>query len=344
MKCIRTKKAMVLLLSTVLMLASLAGCTSGGSNGGADVPDQPSAPLNVGTLMGPTGMGMAELITSEVPQLNVSIYDAPDQAMAGLLNGELDIAAIPSNVASVLYNKTEGGIRLLGVNTGGVLYVLSSGADPVSSLEDLKGKTVYASGMGGVPEYAFKALMAQAGMAESDVELVWMESHADVVSTLLTQDGYALVPEPQVTVAGTKSDSVQVCLDINELWKNAFGYELPMGVIVCRAEVADTRPDDVVFFLAKYYEGLEKFRSDIDHAAETISNAGILPSPGVAKAAISRCHIMLKTGLEEVKSILTPLYETLSSYNPKAVGGAIPQDDFYFSGSTPVDYSIELTY
>ena len=156
MKNAKTKKLTVLLLSVALVLTALAGCAKETAPAEPSVPESLSAPLNIGTLMGPTGMGMADMISDDISFLNVTVYDSPDQCMAGLLNGELDIAAIPSNVAAVLYNKTEGGVKLLGVNTGGVLYLLSNGADPVSSLEDLKGKTVYASGMGGVPEYAFK--------------------------------------------------------------------------------------------------------------------------------------------------------------------------------------------
>jgi NitT/TauT family transport system substrate-binding protein len=263
--------------------------------------------------------------------------------MAGLLNGDLDVAAIPSNVAAVLYNKTEGGIKLLGVNTGGVLYVLSNNAEPVSSLADLKGQTVYASGLGGVPEYAFKALMEKEGLAEDDIELVWLNSHADVVSTLISSGGYALVPEPQVTVAGTKADTVNVDLDINAMWKEAFGYDLPMGVIACRAEIADNRADDLGYFLREYNKVLEGYNADKDAAAETIANAGILPAAGVAKAAMPRCNIMLETGIAHAKEILTPLYETLSSYNPQAVGGSIPGDDFYFNSAFG-DYSIRLEF
>ena len=342
MKNVRTRKWMALLLSAVLVLSVLAGCTSPAP--AAPAPDSLSSPLNIGTLMGPTGMGMAGLKSDDISVMNVNVFDAPDQAMAGLLNGELDIAAIPSNVAAVLYNKTEGGVKLLGVNTGGVLYLLSNNADPVSSLADLKGKTVYASGLGGVPEYAFKALMTNAGLAEGDIELVWMNSHADVVSTLLTQGGYALVPEPQVTVAGTKADTVSVDLDINALWKEAFGYDLPMGVVACRSEVAETRPDDIVYFLDQYYKVLESYNADKDAAAETIANAGILPAAGVAKAAMPRCNIMLETGFEAAKGILQPLYETLYASNPQAVGGSIPEDDFYFSNGKDVNYSIRLEF
>ena len=165
MKNVRTRKWVALLLSAVLVLSVLAGCTSPAP--AAPAPDSLSSPLNVGTLMGPTGMGMAGLFGREDEGFQMNLYDAPDQCMAGLLNGDLDVAAIPSNVATVLYNKTEGGIRLLGVNTGGVLYVLSNNAEPVSSLADLKGKTVYASGMGGVPEYAFKALMERKGLRKA---------------------------------------------------------------------------------------------------------------------------------------------------------------------------------
>ncbi len=345
MKKFNAKKAAVLLLSAVLVLASLAGCTKGSESPATSaVPESLSAPLNIGTLMGPTGMGMAGLASLEEGGSKLNVYDAPDQCMAGLLNGELDIAAIPSNVAAVLYNKTDGGIRLLGVNTGGVLYLLSNGVDPVSSLSDLKGKTVYASGMGGVPEYAFKALMTREGIGEDEIELVWMNSHADVVSTLLSQGGYALVPEPQVTVAGTKSDKISVDLDINALWKEAFGFDLPMGVVACRAAVAEERPDDIVYFLSEYSKVLELYQSDKDFAADTIAGMGILPAAGVAKAAMPRCNIMLETGFDACKSILTPLYETLASYNPQAVGGSIPADDFYFAKEHPTDYSIKLEF
>ena len=332
---------MALLLSAVLVLSVLAGCTSPAP--AAPAPDSLSSPLNVGTLMGPTGMGMAGLFGREDEGFQMNLYDAPDQYMAGLLNGDLDVAAIPSNVAAVLYNKTEGGIRLLGVNTGGVLYVLSNNAEPVSSLADLKGKTVYASGMGGVPEYAFKALMEKEGLAESDVELIWMNSHADVVSTLISQGGYALVPEPQVTVAGTKADTVKVDLDINAMWKESFGYDLPMGVIACRAEIADNRADDLGYFLQEYNKVLEGYNADKDAAAETIANEGILPAAGVAKAAMPRCNIMLETGIAHAKDILTPLYETLFSFNPQSVGGSIPGDDFYFNSAFG-DYSIRLEF
>ncbi len=345
MKKFNAKKAAAFLLSAVLVLASLAGCTKGSESPATSaVPESLSAPLNIGTLMGPTGMGMAGLASLEEGGSKLNVYDAPDQCMAGLLNGELDIAAIPSNVAAVLYNKTDGGIRLLGVNTGGVLYLLSNGVDPVSSLSDLKGKTVYASGMGGVPEYAFKALMTKEGIGEDEIELVWMNSHADVVSTLLSQGGYALVPEPQVTVAGTKSDKVSVDLDINALWKEAFGFDLPMGVVACRAAVAEERPDDIVYFLSEYSKVLEQYQSDKDLAADIIAGKGILPAAGVAKAAMPRCNIMLETGFDACKSILTPLYETLASYNPQAVGGSIPADDFYFAKEHPTDYSIRLEF
>ena len=341
MKNVRTKKWMALLLSAVLVLSVLAGCTSPAP--AAPAPDSLSSPLNVGTLMGPTGMGMAGLFGREDEGFMMNLYDAPDQCMAGLLNGDLDVAAIPSNVAAVLYNKTEGGIRLLGVNTGGVLYVLSNNAEPVSSLADLKGKTVYASGMGGVPEYAFKALMAKEGLAEDDIELIWMNSHADVVSTLISQGGYALVPEPQVTVAGTKADTVKVDLDINAMWKESFGYDLPMGVIACRAEIADNRADDLGYFLREYNKVLEGYNADKDAAAETVANAGILPAAGVAKAAMPRCNIMLETGTAHAKDILTPLYETLFSFNPQSVGGSIPGDDFYYNSAFG-DYSIRLEF
>lgn len=341
-------RSAIIALCLAALLAVLSGC--GGQGGAQDPQEQQesvkalSAPLNIGTLMGPTGMGMAGLASRAEEGFNVSIYDAPDQAMAGLLNGELDVAAIPSNVAAVLWNKTEGGVQLLGVNTGGVLYVLSSGVESAAGLEGLRGKTVYASGMGGVPEYAFKALMQQAGIAEEEIELVWMESHADVVSTLIANGGYALVPEPQVSAAAAKSEGVSVDIDINALWEETFGYSLPMGVIACRTEVAQARPDDLVYFLNAYYDNLTAMQADAAAACETIASAGIVPNAGIARSALPRCNIMLETAFDTVKGIISPLYDTLHAANPKAVGGTLPDDSFYFAYGRDLSYSIRLEF
>lgn len=332
----KSGKVIVLVLCLSILLGAFTGCKA---NEGRKKPDPLSEPLNIGTLMGPTGMGMASLFGREEEGFKLSLFTAPDKAVAAILNGEVDLAAVPSNLAAVLYNKTEGGIKLLGVNTGGVLYLVSNGAEPLGSLKDLKGKTLYASGMGAVPEFALNALLEAEGMSPEDVNTTWMSSHADVTSTLLTEGGYALMPEPQVTVALSKKETVKIELDINALWKDSFGYDLPMGVLICRGAVAESRPGDIDFFLDAYLAGVKSLESDTDAACRIIEEQGILPSAGIAKDALPRCNIMLETNYDKLSAILTPLFETLYESNPKSVGGKIPGEDFYFSKDNPSDYS-----
>lgn len=343
MKKFKHARLISLVLVLILTACMFAGCGNKTEEPAVDdtpaavIPTELSAALNVGALKGPTGMGMIGLFGRESENLMVSLYEAPDQIVAALVSGELDAAAVPSNLAGALYKKTEGNIQLIGVNTGGVLYLVSNNVDPIESLADLKGKTVYASGQGGVPEYAFTALMQNAGLAEGDVDVQWMAAHADAVSEIVVNGGYALIPEPQVTVCKTKAENAHVDLNLNESWKEAYGYDLAMGVIVARKSVAEERPEDIEFLINQYNESIKFIASELDAACEKIAEAGIVPAAPIAKNAMERCNIMFITDKEAVKGIIEELYGTLIGFNPAAVGGAMPGDDFFFANSVDLE-------
>jgi len=300
--------------------------------GCGEVAEKPeiSEPINIGVLKGPTGMGMVELMEEEY--YNITISESPDEVTTKLISGELDMAALPSNMGSLLYNKTGGEIQILGINTGGVLYIVEKGESTlVNSLADLKGKTLYASGQGATPEYMLKALMAKEGLSENDIDIVWLASHTDVISTLLTQDnGFAMLPEPHVSIALSKDTSLAVSLDLNSMWLNAYDSELPMGILAVRKAYADEHSMDIELFLEDYAESVKFVNENQAEASEKIAEYGIVPSAALALDAIPRCNIILVIDGAQVRQTMEILHQILFAYAPKSIGGALPDDGYYY--------------
>ena len=317
-----------LALTVSLMLAMgllLTGC--GGAGGAAN--KEIAETVRVAALNGPTGMGMVDLMENEM--VEVTTYQAPDEAVQKLIAGEVDIAAVPSNLAPVLYNKTEGKIVALTTIASGILYLVENG-EAVGSIEDLKGMTIVASGKGGTPEYVLTLLLEQAGLKPgTDVEIKWMDVHADVAQALLKTPGtVALLPEPFVSTVLSKSETARVAVDLNAAWQEVYGGSLPMGVVIAKKDFVESRPEDTAAFLANLSDSVDDVNGASDEVADKIVAAGFLADPEIAKAAIPRCNITCMNP-EESKAVLEGFYQTLFDVAPASVGGALPGEDFYYT-------------
>ena len=210
----------------------------------------------VAALKGPTAMGMVKMMSDAPDAYDFTISAAIDEITPKLVKGEVDIAAVPANMASVLYNNTEGAVKVLAINTLGVLYIVENGDSGVSSIADLKGRTLYASGKGASPEYALNYLLAQNGLdPETDVTVEYKSEHAECLASLLANEGsLALLPQPFVTTVQMKRPTVQVALDLNDEWAKAQeGSDAPSmlitGVVVARSAFIDENPQAVSDFL-----------------------------------------------------------------------------------------------
>ena len=298
--------------------------------------------VNITALKGPTAMGMVQFMSEvdngELTDNNYSftLAAAPDEVSAALAQGTTDIAAVPANLASVLYNNTEGGVEVLAINTLGVLYIVESG-DTVQSVEDLRGKTIYASGKGSTPEYALNYILSQNGIdPETDVTIEWKSEHAECLSALMSEDNaIAMLPQPFVTTAQTKSDNIRVALDLTEEWdKLQADSETPSalitGVAVVRTEFAEEHPEAVAAFMEHYEDSVNFVNSNTADAAELIGSYDIVPA-AVAEKALPACNIVYIAG-DEMKEKLSGYLNVLFEQNPKAVGGSVPGDDFYYAG------------
>ena len=326
------KKFLSLLLILVLAFTLMTGCTSDEGQD-SEVPQTVSAVVNVAALNGPTGMGMVKLMDM-TDKYAITTYQAPTDIAPKLISGEVDVAALPSNMAAVLYNKTEGQIVAVSPIALGVLYILGNNAD-VSEPKDLAGKTIYASGQGGTPEYVLQKVLENAGLAiDKDVKVQWLANHVDVNQKLLSEEGaIAMIPEPFVSTAlAAGNENVSQIFDLNELWTEATGQALPMGVLVARKAFIEEREDDLKVLLNDYADSVEFVNGSVDDAAKLIVEKGFLGKDEIAKTAIPKCRIVLYAGddAKEGAEILKTFNETLFDMEPASVGGKLPNEDLYY--------------
>ena len=325
----------------------LAGCACAAGNDAATPAWDADAkattePVAVRTaaLKGPTAMGLVRFM-SEADAGNLADEDWSFQILASadevaplIAKSEVDVAAVPANLASVLYNKTDGGVRVVAVNTLGVLYVCELG-DEVNTVSDLRGRTIYSAGKGATPQYALEYVLRQAGLdPDSDVTIEWKSEHAECVAALAEGTGaVAMLPQPFVTTAQAKNDQIRVALDLNQEWESACEAagqkaRLITGVAVVRSEFADAHPEAVDAFLDHYRESVEYVNGNVPEAAKLVGGYDIVPE-AVAAKALPACNITFAAG-QDMKDQLSGYLQILAGQNAQAVGGALPGDDFYF--------------
>ena len=326
--------SVISLLMALLMLMSFAGC-AGKDNDKKNEDKKKPEVTKVYTLKGPTGMGMAELIADDKkdddPDYEVTVVASPEEITSAIVNGDADIAACPVNLASVLYNKTSGGVKILALNTLGVTYIVTNGVE-INSIEDLKGKTIVSAGQGATPEYILNKLLTDSGMSVGeDVFVEYKSEHADVASLIVSgQADIVLLPEPNVTSSLVQNKDLKVALDLTEVWEAKYGTQLVQGCVVARTEFVEKYPEAVNDFLDDYSESVEFINKASDEAAQMIVDAGIIPKAPIAKKAISSSHIVFITG-NTMKSLVKENLQVLFDANPKSVGGKLPNDDFYYN-------------
>lgn len=311
-------KKLLSVLLTAALIASLAAC--------AKPAAEPQTKIRIAGLKGPTSMGLVKLMDNE--KYEFTLAGSADEVTPLLLKGELDMAAVPANLAAVLYNNSDGKIVTLAVNTLGVLSLLEKG-DTIKDVTDLKGKTVYATGKGSTPEYTLRHILSSAGIdPDNDVTIEFKSEPAEVVALLQNADGIAMLPQPYATAALSQTEGLRLVLDISEAWDTLVpGSRLITGVLAARKDFLEKYPEAVAAFLAEYKDSAEWVNANNEEASQLIEKYGITKA-AIAKKALPHCNIVFMDGAE-MKEALSGYLAILFDQNPKAVGGKLPADDFY---------------
>ena len=331
------KKFVSLLLAVLMTAALFTGCAKQ-----PQAPDQPreqAVTIRVGGLKGPTSMGLVKLLDDAENQKTANAIDFRMAASANELNplflkGELDIMAVPANLGSVLYNKTEGQVKMLAVSTLGVLYIVEKGGETVTDIKSLAGKTIYATGKGATPEYALTYLLAQNGLELGrDVNVEWKSEPTEIVALMAEQDNaVAMLPQPFVTVAQSQVEGLRVALDMSAEWDALDnGSRLVTSVLVARKAFADEHPAALAAFLEDYAASTDYANEHPAEAAALVEKYGIVKA-AVAEKALPQCNLVCITGVD-MKVAVGGYLQTLYDLKTEAVGGAMPGDGFYWMGA-----------
>jgi NitT/TauT family transport system substrate-binding protein len=352
------KKTFALVLTAALLILALVACQSTpaasapapsapsssvpASSSAAPAPAPSSSPpaaenvnIRIAGLRGPTSMGLVKVMEDNetgkaANDYTFTIAGSADELTPKLIQGQLDIAAVPANLASVLYNNTDGKIKLLAVNTLGVMYIVEKG-DTIQTMADLKGKTIYATGKGSTPEYALRYLLQESGVnPDTDVTIEWKSEPTETVALLKQNGGIALMPQPYVTIAQGQVDGLRIAVDLTEVWdglKN--GSTLITGVLAVRSDFAEKYPEQLAAFLDEYKSSTEYVNANIPEAAKLIEKFDIVKA-AIAEKAIPYCYITFMEGAE-MKASMGGYLQVLFDQNPKSIGGKLPGDDIYYA-------------
>lgn len=334
-------KKVISVLMAIAMVLSFAACGSAKNESSAPVSSASSelskldVDCNVYALKGPTGVGMVSLMDKAdngegLLNYNFNLAAANDEIVSKLVNKEADIAAVATNLASTLYKKTDKGIKVLAVNTLGVLCLVTKGEE-ISSVADLKGKTVYSTGQGANPEYILNYVLAQNGLtAGTDVTVNFVSQPEELVTTVVSnENAIVLAPQPVATTITVKDKSAKIALDFNDEWDKVSDSRLVMGCIVVRNEYLEQNPEAVKAFMQDYAESVKAVNSDTETAGQLCEKYGIVASAAIAKAAIPYCNIVFEDG-KELKTDLSAYLKFMFDASPASVGGELPDDNFYY--------------
>ena len=353
--CMKKLTSMLLALALALSLAACGGAASSSAASSAAsseaVPEAASEAasseeakelsttdaLRIAGLKGPTTMGLVNLLSMEKDgtaslDYDLQLYGAADEIVPKLIKGELDMAAIPANLAATLYQKTNGGIQVMAVNTLGVLYVVEKG-NTVHSFADLKGRTILSTGKGTTPEYVLRYLLKKNGLdPDKDVKIEYYSEASEVTAQMAAarKDAIAVLPQPYVTAAQMKDSNLRVVLDLTREWNRVCDTQLITGVTVVRTEYAKQNPDVIAAFLTDYQKSVKAANEDIDGTAALCEEVGVVAKAAIAKKALPKCNIVYRNG-QEMKKDISAYLQVLYDASPAAVGGKLPDDNFYYT-------------
>ena len=316
------KKLLIILMSAILILNLTACGKSNNKNNNVS-----GTTINIASMKGPTSIGLVKLYSDSDNDLthnhyNYSVYGAADEITGGLIKGEIDVAAVPANLASVLFNKTEGGIITAGINT----------LDPnVNTLQDLKGKTIYATGQGTTPEYTLRHILSSNGIdPDKDVNIQYYKEGSEVVANAsLADNAILMLPQPYATIAMNQMENCRNIIDLNKEWsKISEDSNIVTGVIVVRKEFLENNREDFDKFLEEYGNSTEFANKNTEECAELLEKYDIFKA-AIALKAIPYCNVTLITGTA-MKEQLIPYLQVLSDANPASVGDSIPDDTGFY--------------
>lgn len=328
----------LLLFMTFALVLSLAACSSNDANKAEEKIENEvekveekleKVDINVAGLKGATTIGLAKLVDEEETDyfdIDFEMYNMPEEIVAGLTKGEIDIAAVPANLASVLYNKTEGEIQVASVNTLGVLYIVEN-SDNIKDINDLEGKTIYTLGKGTTPEGVLNSFIKENNLENVNIEF---KQEASEIAAILNKEEnvIAMIPEPFVSVVSMKNENVRRVFDMADEWEKINNSPQVTGVLVARKEFIDNNKEVFDKFLEEYEKSINFANENVAEVSKIVEDFEIVPE-GLGEKSIPNINMQYIDG-SDMQEAVSKYLEKLYEFEPKLVGGKLPDEGFYY--------------
>lgn len=346
-------KRILAVVLVALLVFSFAACQQKNENDTTSASQSPIATTNeykgekikVAALKGPTGMGMVKLMESDT--YDVQLIGDPTEIPALVATGAVDVAACPLNLAANIYKKTNGGAKMIGINTLGLLYVVANGIE-INSINDLKGQTVYATGQGATPEFIINYILEENGLKD-DVKVEYLSEHSELATKMISGDvTLSILPEPFVTLVTSKNDKCKVSVSLTDEWEKINSdAQLSMGCVIATKNFIENNPDGLAKFIADNKESVEYVNVNPEAASDKIVANGIIDEAvfavdssisekkqAAAKAekvngVITRCNIVFIDG-QQMVNIADSNFNVYFNADPTSIGGSMPTADLYY--------------
>lgn len=288
--------------------------------------------IKVAALKGPTGLAMVELINSktqlEGTKTDYKIVGTPQLVVAGLLSGEYDIAALPTNLASIVYNRKPD-YSLIAVTGEGTLYLLTS-RDDINSWKDLDGKKVYNIARQSTPGFMFNKLLKENNL--DSVEIDYSFNHTELAPMLIAgKVDTGILPEPLATKVLLKNKDMKVALDFQDEYKRTTKSDnsYPLSCIVASNELIKNNPEAIKHFLKELNSSIRNVNNNPLRAGQVGEAVGLGVTGPLIKKSIDRLNLGFVSS-KNAKSNLESYYNILFESDPKSIGGKLPGEEFYY--------------
>ena len=338
-------KRFVLIFLSILLLAATAGCTGSGTQekGGNVSTTSGNAPdtgvtLKVASIQGPSALSMIHMIENN-PSLGNNakaeyiIKDSPETVRAMLIHSEADIATIPTNLASILYNK---GIeyQTAAIGLWGTLYLVGKDNTDIQEWDDLKNKRIYLMAKGMTPDISFRYMLEKKGInPEKDVMLDYRYPMPQDLAGAVGagRADLAVLSEPMVSALLAKNSSLKIIMDLTREWDETTENKIPLAQtsVFVKKEFALKYPGIVAGFLKEYEKSIQWVNANTKEAGQLAVKHGIMPAADVASDTIPRCN-MRYVDASGVKEGINAYLEVFYDFDPNIVGGKLPDEGFYY--------------
>lgn len=326
------KKIFTVLMSLLITSSLVIGCSSTNEEENVTKPTT----VSVGAPDGLPAIAIAKL-SQENPEVkdgyevNYTLEATSDALSTDVMKEGLDIAIVPSNMASIAYNKTEN-YQIAGTVGIGSFYLVSSDEDVNGINSSLEGKEVGNIGKGLTPDITVQALLKEQKVDTSAITFNYSNEASDLVSLLATKKlTTGIVPEPALSGLLTKNPDLKVICGVNDTWKEVFENEngYPQSTLIIKSSFAKENPEFVENFINKLDENIKWTNENPKEAGEFAAKFGVNVKPELLVKAIDRTNLEF-ISIDNCKDEYTDYYNSLFTFNPKVLGGKVADENIYY--------------